>query len=138
MLSDAAALSFAIVLNDFALPSLFRKYKTYSQLSRCYPLQIVDSTSPTVGEMLLETTGPFKFLNADVDAVSADYFHVLFDSSHLLSFVETCNAPASVPFNAENRRYQSVGRSYGAPAAIAGFGGSAPVDRAYSHSPTGV
>src|SRR6202035_5278611 len=62
MLSDAAALSFAIVLNDFALPSLFRNTKTYSQLSRFNPLQIVDSTSPTVGEIPLQTTGPFKFL----------------------------------------------------------------------------
>jgi NAD(P)-dependent dehydrogenase (short-subunit alcohol dehydrogenase family) len=53
-------------------------------------------------------------------------------------FVETCNAPASVPFNAENRRYQSVGRSWGASVTIADFGGSAPLDRAYAHSSIGV
>src|ERR1700722_6063331 len=42
-------------------PVYLENTKTYCQLSRCKPQQIVDSTSPTVAEMLLQTTRLFEF-----------------------------------------------------------------------------
>jgi hypothetical protein len=71
----------------------------------------------------------FDFVDgADVNAVGADYFHVLFDFGHWTSlFVETHNAPASVPFDALYcPKPIGDGRSYGVSATIAGFAGRAP------------
>src|ERR1700722_14498553 len=42
-------------------PVYLENTKTYCQLSRWKPQQIVDSTSPTVAEMLLQTTRLFEF-----------------------------------------------------------------------------